>query len=123
MADFPMVVLAVAAVATPVVLAYLVDCQVRAFQREAFGHLAKAARNLRLMSGAVLLYYFGVLGGSWYAGDLATMLEYPLAREGLAIYVRIGAAVLAYVLALNVAKELYLVTRPKPVEDVPARAE
>ncbi|HLF16678.1 MAG TPA: hypothetical protein VI796_04515 [Candidatus Thermoplasmatota archaeon] len=126
MADLPMVALAALFIATPALLAVAVDIQVRAFQREAFGHLQKAARWFRLMTFAVLLYYFGVLAASLYAGDLQGMLEFPVPREALAIYVRIGAATLAYALALMVAKELYLVTRPgrmapgAPADDGPA---
>lgn len=118
-----LLLLASAFVAAPVVLAVIVDWQVRLFQQEAFGHLRKAARNLRIMAWAVLLYYAGVLGGSLAVGDLADMVRWPLPTEGLVIYLRIGAATVAYVFALFVAKELYLVTRPgkmapgAPVDD------
>src|SRR5688500_8151376 len=98
--------------AAPVALAAVVDWQIRQFQREAFGHLRRAARNLRLMSWAVLVYYAGVLGGSLAVGDLAAMTEWPMPADGLVVYLRIGAAIVAYILALSVAKELYLVTRP-----------
>lgn len=107
-----LVLLAASFMAAPVVLATIVDFQVRQFQREAFGHLRKAARNLRVMAWAVLVYYAAVLGGSLVLGDLQTMAEWPIASEGLVIYIRIGAAIVAYALALMVAKELYLVTRP-----------
>jgi hypothetical protein len=96
----------------PLVLAALVDQQVRTFQRQAFGHLRKAARNLRVMAWAMFLFYLGVLGGSLAAGDLQQTVEWPLTKEALAIYLRIGAAIGGYVGALFVAKELYLVTRP-----------
>ena len=98
--------------AAPVVLATIVDFQVRQFQREAFGHLRKAARNLRVMAWAVLVYYAAVLGGSLVLGDLEAMADWPIPIEGLVIYIRIGAVIVAYALALLVAKELYLVTRP-----------
>jgi hypothetical protein len=107
-----LLMLASAFMAAPVVLAAIVDWQVRMFQQEAFGHLRKAARNLRVMAWAVLFYYAGVLGGSLAIGDLEDMILWPMPAEGIVIYVRIGAAILAYVLALFVAKELYLVTRP-----------
>lgn len=107
-----LVLLASLFMAAPVVLAAVVDWQVRQFQREAFGHLRKAARNLRIMAWAVLVYYFGVLLGSLYVGDLGHMVEWPMPRDGFVIYVRIGAALVGYAFALFVAKELYLVTRP-----------
>ncbi|MEK6976123.1 MAG: hypothetical protein AABY18_07255 [Candidatus Thermoplasmatota archaeon] len=107
-----LVALAALFMAAPVVLAGVVDWQVRQFQREAFGHLRRAARNLRVMAWAVLVYYAGVLVGSLVIGDLGTMVVWPMPTEGVVIYVRIGAAIVAYVLALLVAKELYLVTRP-----------
>ena len=115
--------LAAAFLAAPVGLAIVVDLQVRAFQREAFGHLRKAARNLRVMAWAVLLYYAGVIAGSLAVGDLADMVAWPMPTSGLVVYIRVGAAILAYTLALFVAKELYLVTRPgklapgAPVDD------
>ena len=120
---WPLYILATAFLAAPVGLAIVVDLQVRAFQREAFGHLRKAARNLRVMAWAVLVYYAGVLGGSLAVGDLGDMVRWPMPTAGLVVYVRVGAAVLAYTLALFVAKELYLVTRPgklapgAPVDD------
>lgn len=107
-----LVVLAALFIAAPVVLAAIVDWQVRQFQREAFGHLRRAARNLRIMAWAVLVYYGGVLGGSLVLGDVGDMVTWPLSAAGLVIYIRIGAAIVAYGLALLVAKELYLVTRP-----------
>jgi hypothetical protein len=58
------------------------------------------------------MYYAAVLGGSLVLGDLQTMAEWPMPSAGLVIYIRIGAAIVAYALALLVAKELYLVTRP-----------
>ena len=118
-----LVVLAAGFMAAPVVLATIVDFQVRQFQRESFGHLRKAARNLRIMAWGVLVYYAGVLAGSVAVGDLAAMADWPMPAAGLVIYIRIGAAILAYVFALFVAKELYLVTRPgklapgAPVDD------
>lgn len=110
--QWPLVVLAGLFLATPLALAVAVDLQVRAFEAEAFGHLRKAARNLRVMAWSILVYYAGVVGTSLAAGDIAELLNWPLSPEGLAIYARIGAAILAYVLGLRVAKELYLVTRP-----------
>lgn len=107
-----LVLLAALFMLAPAVLAGIVDWQVRQFQREAFGHLRKAARNLRVMAWAVLVYYAGVLAGSYALGDLAAMAEWPMPTEGVVVYVRIGAAAVAYVFALFVAKELYLVTRP-----------
>lgn len=107
-----LLLLAAVFMAAPLVLAVIVDWQVRQFQREAFGHLRRAARNLRVMAWAVLVYYAGVLAGSLVIGDLQAMVAWPMPTEGVVIYVRIGAAILAYVLALFVAKELYLVTRP-----------
>lgn len=109
----PMLVLVAAVfLAAPVVLATIVDFQVRQFQHEAFGHLRKAARNLRVMAWAVLVYYAAVLAGSYALGELPQMAEWPLSTAGLVIYIRIGAASVAYGFALFVAKELYLVTRP-----------
>ena len=105
-------ILAALVMAAPVALAAVVDWQIRQFQREAFGHLRRAARNLRLMAWAVLVYYAGVLGGSFAVGDLRAMTEWPMPADGLVVYLRVGAAIVAYILALSVAKELYLVTRP-----------
>ncbi len=105
-------VVAAAFLAAPPVLAVLIDRQVRAFQREAFGHLRKAARNLRIMAWAMFLFYLGVLVGSLAAGDLPQIVALPLSREAIAIYARIGAAIAGYACALFVAKELYLTTKP-----------
>lgn len=107
-----LLLLASSFLAAPIVLAVIVDWQVRQFEREAFGHLRKAARNLRIMAWAVLVYFFGVLGGSLAIGDLGDMVLWPMPTEGAVIYVRIGAAILGYIFALFVARELYLVTRP-----------
>lgn len=107
-----LVVLAALFLLAPIVLATVVDWQVRQFQREAFGHLRRAARNLRIMAWFVLVYYAGVLAGSLVLGEVGDMVRWPMPAAGVVIYVRIGAAIVAYVLALLVAKELYLVTRP-----------
>ncbi len=107
-----LVATAAAFLLAPPVLAVFIDLQVRAFQREAFGHLRKAARNLRIMAWAMFVFYVGVLAGSLAAGDLPQIVTWPLSREAIAIYARVGAAIAGYVGALFVAKELYLVTRP-----------
>lgn len=107
--------------AAPLALAFVVDYQVRMFQREAFGHLRRAARNLRIMAWAIFVYYLGVLAASWLAGDLQQVAELPMTAQGWAIYVRIGAAILAYVMAILVARELYLVTKPRPPAHETAR--
>ncbi len=107
------VVLAAITMLAPCLLALVIDQQVRAFQRQAFGHLAKAARNLRIMVWAVFAYYAVVLAGSWLIGDLEAMFMIPMPVEGVQIYIRIGAAILAYVFALFVARELFLVTQPR----------
>ncbi len=107
-----LVVLAIVFYIAPLVLAILNDRQVRAFQKYAFGHFEKAARNLRIMIWFVFVYYVGVLIGSLVIGDLPAMWEFPMPAEGVQIYVRIGAAAAAYVFALFVSKELYLVTKP-----------
>lgn len=107
-----MAAVASAVAAAPLALAFVVDWQVRMFQREAFGHLRRAARNLRLMAWAIFAYYLCVLATSWWAGDLQQAAAWPLTPVAWAVYVRIGAAILAYALALMVARELYLVTRP-----------
>ncbi len=112
MASPALVLVATVFLLAPPVLAAFIDRQVRAFQREAFGHLRKAARNLRVMAWAMFLFYLGVLVASFTAGDLPQIVQWPLSSEGFAIYVRIGAAIGGYVGALFVAKELYLVTRP-----------
>lgn len=108
-----LIILAAAFFIAPLALALLVDRQVRAFQAEAFGHLRKAARNLRLMVWFIFVYYLAVLIGSLVIGDMPAMWTYPLAAEGVQIYVRIGAAILGYVFALQVSKELYFVTKPR----------
>ncbi len=107
------VILAIIFMVLPLVLAVLIDRQVAAFQRQAFGHLAKAARNLRVMSWAVFAYYIVVLTGSWLIGDLKAIFIIPMPVEGVQIYVRIGAAILAYIFAHFVARELFLVTQPR----------
>ncbi|MEA3191277.1 MAG: hypothetical protein QOD77_1859 [Thermoplasmata archaeon] len=111
-----LVLAAVASVvaAAPLALAFVVDRQVRSFQREAFGHLRRAARNLRFMAWAIFVYYLGVLAASWLTGDLEQLARWPLSAQAWAIYLRIGAAILAYVMAILVARELYLVTKPRP---------
>lgn len=101
---------------TPLVMAILIDRQTASFQREAFGHLAAAARNLRIMAWVVFLYYVGVLAGSAIIGDLPRMFELPMEAEGIQIYVRIGAAIVGYIFAMGVARELFLVTKPRKAE-------
>jgi hypothetical protein len=98
-------------VAAPPALAFLVDRQAKAFQAEAFGHLRRAARNLRIMGAAILAYYTIVILGAWYTGDLRLLVE-PPTREGILLYVRIGAASVGYAFGYFVARELYLVVRP-----------
>ncbi len=106
------VILAALFMAGPLVLAIYIDRQVAAFQREAFGHLAAAARNLRIMVWAVFVYYIAVLAGSAWIGDMRHMFELPMQPQGVQIYIRIGAAIIGYMFALFVARELYLATRP-----------
>lgn len=116
MANPLMVVVASIFYVAPLVLAIFIDRQSAAFQRESFGHLKKAARNLRIMAWAIFAYYVAVLTGSAIIGDLQYMYELPLQAEGIQIYVRIGAAIMGYVFALFVARELYNVTIPsKPL--------
>ena len=98
---------------TPLALALLADAKVRAFQKQAFGHLRKAAIYVRLMGWTIFLYYVGVLGGSFALGHLGEMMAYPLSGEGFAIYLRTGAAILGYVMLNLVARELYFVTQPR----------
>jgi hypothetical protein len=105
-------VLAVLFMAAPLVLAVFIDRQVAAFQKEAFGHLRKAARNLRIMAWGVFVFYVGVLAGSALLGELQMTMQYPTPAPGVQIYVRISAAIVAYVFAFFVAKELYQVTLP-----------
>lgn len=105
-------ILAGAFLLAPVALAVAADVQVRAFQKEAFGHLAKAARWLRLMGWIILVYYGGVLIGSYALDELQDLVRWPLSTAGLVIYVRVGAAVLGYALLNLVARELYRVVRP-----------
>lgn len=108
-----LVILAALFLVAPAALVVLIDRQVQAFQQEAFGHLQRAARNLRLMAWFIFVYYAGVLIGSFVIGDLPAMWEYPLRAEGVQIYVRLGAAIAGYIFALQVSKELYQVTRPR----------
>lgn len=113
-----MVVIASVFYIAPLVFAIFIDRQTAAFQREAFGHLRKAARNLRIMAWAIFVYYVGVLVGSAIIGDLQYMYQLPLKPEGVQIYVRIGAAIFGYVFALLVARELYNVTIPTRHKDL-----
>lgn len=96
----------------PLGLALAADYQVRAFQREAFGHLAKAARYVRLMGWTIFVYYLGVLAGSFALGELQAMFEWPLSTAGAVVYIRIGAAILGYVMLNLVAGQLYQIVRP-----------
>lgn len=64
------------------------------------------------MVSAVMVYYVAVLVGSAWIGDLRHAAQWPVPPEGIQIYVRIGAAILGYVFAHAVARELYLVTQP-----------
>lgn len=105
-------VLAAAAFAAPPLLAWRCDRQARAFQREAFGRLARAARNVRLMVWCILAYYAGVVAGSVAVGDVGAMVQWPMPARGAVVYLRLGAAVLGYVLMLGITRELYLVVRP-----------
>ncbi len=106
-------IVAVLFMVTPAVLAVRAELQLRAFQHEAFGHLASAARHLRLLIWAVFVYYVAVLAGSAWIGDLIHMFEWPMERAGIQIYVRIGAAILAYLLGGRVATDLYKITLPR----------
>ncbi len=107
----------------PLGLAVAADYQVRAFQREAFGHLAKAARYVRMMGWTIFVYYLAVLAGSLLLGELQMMFEWPLAAPGAVIYVRVGAAILGYVMLNLVAAQLYRIVRPagSPMRVAPGR--
>lgn len=115
-----LVIVATVFLAAPLALAVAADLQVRAFQHEAFGHLAKAARYVRLMGWTIFVYYLGVLGGSWALGELQALFFWPLATAGLVVYIRIGAAIAGYVMLNLVATQLYRVVRP---ERTPARIQ
>lgn len=108
-----MLIIAILVYAAPVVLAILVDRQIRAFEKEAFGHLAKAARNLRLMAWFILVFFFGVIIGGWVVGDLQETAQWPISGTAATMYIRTLAAITAYVFALFVSKELYAVTKPR----------
>lgn len=106
-------VLATLFVVAPPVLAILADRQARAFQREAFGHLRTAARHIRVMIWAILVYYAAVIGGSAVVGDLGAMVQDPMPARGFVVYLRIGAAIVGYVFMVRVTTALYLMTRPR----------
>lgn len=108
-----MLVIAIAVYSAPVVLAVLVDRQIRAFQKEAFGHLAKAARNLRMMAWFILLFFLGVVVGGLAVGDLKETAMWPISGTAATMYLRVFAATAGYLFALAVSKELYAVTKPQ----------
>ncbi len=108
--------LAIALLALPLTLAVLAERGARAFEREAFGHFAVAARRLRL--GALLLaaFYAVVFVAALVGGRAALMTVWPLNLEGWLLYGQALAAVAAFLGLYVAARRLRMIVTPPPVK-------
>lgn len=107
-----LLVMGLAVIVSPLLLAVRIELQARRFQTQAFGHLSRAARNLRQAVWGVLAFYVLVVGGGAATGQYATLFEWPLGGDAALVYLRILAVTVAYALFGRVAQQLYLVTVP-----------
>jgi hypothetical protein len=112
MPSIPLVALASAFIAMPIWLSYQIDQQVKAFQREAFGHLRQAARYLRVLSWGIFVFYLAVVLGAYQMGHLGGMVTWPVQGEALQVYFLLSAAMAGLALEGLVARQLYLITVP-----------
>ncbi|MEK6985549.1 MAG: hypothetical protein AABX89_04110 [Candidatus Thermoplasmatota archaeon] len=117
MMDAVMALVGVALLVTPLALAFLCVRLVLAFEKEAFGHLRRAARNLRILCFGVFLYYAVVVASSLPNYAVVGLFSWPLHAEATALYVRLIAINLAFFGGLMIAKELYHVTQPGRLHD------
>ncbi len=100
--------------ATPLPFAVLAWIESRAFRREAFGGYARSARNLQYGVGLVFLYYAAVVASAAVGGRLDLMAVIPLPLEGVLLYVQLVLAGIAFTALWLVARELYLLVKPRP---------
>lgn len=100
--------------ASPGAFAFISDRQAASFQREAFGHYRRAARNLRILVWIVFVFYALVIAGAFVTGDIREMMFFPLSARATFVYLRIVAVLAGYVVVNLVTHELWLVTRPAP---------
>jgi len=101
--------------AAPLPFAVVAFGQARAFEREAFGGFARSARNLRLAVLFVFAYYLVVVLSAVVSGRLDLMALWPMPLEGVLLYAQVVAAVVAFVVLWLVAREMYGMTRPRPL--------
>ncbi len=103
--------------ATPLPFAVLAWVESRAFRREAFGGYARSARNLQYAVTLVLLYYVAVVASAAVGGRLDLMALLPLPLEGVLLYIQLGVAGIAFIALWLVARELYMLVKPRPELD------
>ncbi len=98
---------------TPLPFAVLAWVESRAFRREAFGGYARSARNLQYGVVLVFLYYAAVVASAAAGGRLDLMALVPLPLEGVLLYVQLLLAGVAFTALWLVARELYLLVKPR----------
>ncbi|MEA3189424.1 MAG: hypothetical protein QOD77_6 [Thermoplasmata archaeon] len=111
-----MLPVAVALLLSPLPFALVAYLRTRAYEREAFGSFRRSARYLRLALVGALVYYLVVVGSAFAGSRLALMAVLPLSTEAILLYVQVLVAIAAFMALALVARELYRITQPKPVE-------
>ncbi len=108
--------LAIVLLALPFTLAVMAERAARAFEREAFGHFALAARRLRLGTLLVTIFYAVVFVAALVGGRAPLMTVWPLNLEGWLLYAQAVVAIAAF-LGLHVAaRQLRKIVTPPAVE-------
>lgn len=102
---------------TPLPFAALAWFESRAFRREAFGGYARSARNLQWAIGLVLAYYGAVVASAAAGGRLDLMAIRPVPLEGILLYLQLVVAGVAFTVLWLVARELYLLVKPRPLDN------
>lgn len=111
---------AVLAMLAPLPFAFVAYLHVRRFEAEAFGGFRRSARNLRVALVVAFAYYVAVLLSHFLGSRLELMTAWPLPMEAVLLYVQVAIAVGAFLALYAVARELYQITVPKALPDLPA---
>lgn len=107
---------AIALLLSPLPFALVAYRRTRAYEREAFGSFRRSARYLRIALVIALLYYLVVVGSAFAGSRLGLMAVLPLSTEAILLYVQVVVAIAAFLALALVARELYRITQPKPLE-------
>lgn len=100
----------------PVPFAIVAARQAHIFEREAFGGFRASARNLRVALALISLYYLAVVGGALLGGGAAELTTLPLSVTGLFLYLQLALAALSFAALYLVARALYHITVPPPLD-------